>query len=56
MKSWKTTLIGAITAVVTAVWPIIQTGSIDWKNLGYAAAIALFAYFVKDHDVTGTSK
>lgn len=55
MKSWKTTIIGAILAAIVAIQPLIETGAVDWKKIGYAALIALFGYLVKDHDVTGTN-
>lgn len=50
MKNWKTTLFGIVTAAIVAIQPIIETGSIDWKQLGYAALIAVFGYIVKDHN------
>lgn len=53
MKSWKTTIIGAVTAIIVAVQPIIATGTIDWKAVGLAAVIALFGFLAKDADVTG---
>ena len=52
MKNWKTTLFGIVTAAIVAIQPIIETGSIDWKKLGYAALIAIFGYLVKDHNAT----
>jgi hypothetical protein len=56
MKNWKTTLVGAILAVVIAVQPIIATGSIDWKAVALAALIAVLGYVAKDAGVTGTAK
>ena len=53
MKNWKTTLIGAIMAVVVAVYPIVETGNIDWKSVGMAALIAALGFFAKDFDKTG---
>lgn len=53
MKNWKTTIVGALMAVVIAVQPIISTGAIDWKAVGLAALVALFGYLVKDKNVTG---
>jgi hypothetical protein len=50
MKNWKTTLVGSVLAAIVAIQPIVETGSIDWKQLGYAALIAVFSYIVKDHD------
>ena len=55
MKNWKTTVLGALLAIVIAVAPIIQTGVIDWKAVGIAALVALIGYFAKDKDVTGVS-
>ncbi len=56
MKNWRTTLVGAILAIVVAVQPIIATGSIDWKAVSLAALIALLGYLAKDAGVTGTIK
>jgi hypothetical protein len=53
MGSWKTTLIGAILAIVIAVAPILQTGVINWKDVAIAVLVALAAYFTKDKNVTG---
>jgi len=54
MKSYKTTIIGAILAAIIAVQPLIETGSFDLKKVALAAFIALFGYLAKDSDVTGT--
>jgi hypothetical protein len=48
MTNWKTTLTGAVLAIIVAVQPIIETGSIDWKKLAFASVIALFGYLTKD--------
>lgn len=53
MKNWKTTLFGALAAVVIAIQPIIATGTIDWKAVGLAALVAALGYFAKDSNVTG---
>ena len=53
MKSYKTTIIGAILACIIAIQPLIETGIIDYKKIGLAAIIALFGYISKDSDVTG---
>lgn len=50
MKNWKTTLMGLVTATIVAITPILETGNIDYKQLGYAALIAIFGYLVKDHN------
>ena len=54
MKSYKTTIIGAILAAIIAIQPLIETGVIDYKKVGLAAIIAFFGYLSKDSDVTGT--
>lgn len=54
MRSYKTTIIGAILACIIAIQPLIETGVIDYKKVGLAAIIALFGYLSKDSDVTGT--
>jgi len=51
--SWKTTLIGAILAIVIAVQPLIATGTIDWKAVIVAALIAGLGFVAKDSNVTG---
>jgi hypothetical protein len=56
VTSWKTTLIGAILAIVVAVQPLIATGKIDWKAVVMAALIAGLGYVAKDSDVTGGTK
>ena len=53
MKNWKTTILGFVGAISVAVYPIIQTGEINWKAVGAAALIAAFGYFAKDSNVTG---
>ena len=53
MKSWKTTILGAIAAIFISVHPLIETGAVDWKAVGLAALVALFGYLAKDADVTG---
>lgn len=57
MKSWKTTLTGVILAIMIAVQPLATDGldlKKDWFKFAIAIGIALFGYFSKDHDVTGT--
>lgn len=53
MKSWKTTIVGAILATVIAIEPLISTGVVDWKKVGFAGLIALMGYLAKDNNVTG---
>lgn len=54
MKSWKTTVVGALTAALVAITPILETGEINYKALGLAALIAVLSYLTKDKDVSGT--
>ena len=51
--SWKTTVVGALLAIVIAVQPILATGTIDWKAVILAALVALLGYLAKDSNVTG---
>lgn len=56
MRNWKTTIIGAIGAVFTVVWPYFQTGNVDIKDAVSAGVLALLGYLAKDAGVTGTEK
>ena len=59
MKNWKTTIAGAIAAILLAIQPIIeaaQGGEINWQQLGFAVILALFGYLAKDAGVSGTQK
>jgi hypothetical protein len=51
--SWKTTVVGAVIAILVAVQPLIATGNIDWKAVAIAACIAFFGFISKDANVTG---
>ncbi len=53
MMNWKTTVIGAVGAVLMVVIPMLQGGVFDWKTLVPAAVTALLGWFAKDHNVTG---
>ncbi len=48
MKNWKTTLIGALSAVATIVVPLIQAGGVSPINLVLAGGLALLGYFAQD--------
>ena len=54
MKNYKTTITGALLALIIAVEPIISKGTIDWKAAGIAALVAIVTYFAKDNNVSGT--
>lgn len=56
MKSYKTTIVGALLAAVIAIQPYLTTGEIDVKQLVIAGLIAALGYFAKDNDVTGGTK
>jgi hypothetical protein len=56
LTNWKTTLIGALLAIVVAIQPLITTGSIEWSQVILAALIALLGFLAKDFDVTGGSR
>lgn len=56
MKNWKTTLIGAIGATVQVVLPLLSSGTISFKEIATAAALALLGFFAKDAGVSGTAK
>jgi hypothetical protein len=53
MKSWKTTVLGAVIAAIVAIQPIISTGNVDWKAVGLAALIAALGFVAKDSNVSG---
>jgi hypothetical protein len=56
VTSWKTTVVGAILALIIAIQPLIATGTIDWKQVIIAGLIAVLGYVAKDRDVTGGTK
>ncbi len=51
--NWRTSLLGIIGAIGTAIWPIIQNGAVDPKSLLVAAGIAAWGFISKDAKVTG---
>jgi hypothetical protein len=53
MASWKTTVIGLILAVGNVVLPLIQNGTVTWKQISTSALIAAFGFVAKDAGVTG---
>lgn len=56
MNNWKTTLCGFLAAIFVAVIPILQSGTVEVKNLLLAVAIAAMGWFSKDFTSTGTTK
>lgn len=56
-KSWKTTTIGLIGAIMFVVVPIISDNSFDitkqWKTLLIAIFIAAWGFISKDYNVSG---
>jgi hypothetical protein len=53
MTNWKTTLCGCLAAIMIAIAPILQSGTVDWKALVIAALVAAFGFLAKDFNVTG---
>jgi hypothetical protein len=53
MKNWKTSLLGIIIAVCTALQPLVLNEGLKWYNFVLAAAIAAFGFIAKDFDKTG---
>lgn len=58
MKNWKTSLFGGLAAACGAVSqaPGVPDEYRMYAVIGAAASGALFAFFSKDHDVTGAGK
>lgn len=55
--SWRTSLIGYLSAAVIAILPLLQSGeSPGWQDLLIAAVVAVAGRIVKDHNVSGTGK
>jgi len=61
MRNWKTTAIGAGTALCAFVlfspehfkqWPWM----IDFAKFATAGGLAMFGFFAKDHDVSGPAR
>lgn len=56
MKNWRTTIIGAVIAALIVIQGAVSSGTIEWKSVLIAAAVAAFGYVAKDAGVTGTEK
>ena len=53
MKSWKTTLVGLLMAILNSAAPLLSGTSPDWKTLGMSAGMAALGFLAKDANVTG---
>jgi hypothetical protein len=58
MKSWKTTIVGAGLAIMTAIKPLLNGSGyhLDKKTIGtiiFAGLLAAFGYLSKDFDTSG---
>lgn len=56
MKSWKTTLAGAVGAAAITLHDIYATGEVSWQSAITAVVMAVVGYLAKDKNVTGTGK
>lgn len=56
MKNWKTTLIGILGAVATALIPVVQGHGLQLEYIIPAAAIAALSVVSKDYDTTGNGR
>ena len=55
--SWKTTVTGFVTALVIAIYPIVQAGRLPTGHeVLLAAMVVVGGRLVKDHNVTGDGK
>lgn len=54
MKSWKTTLFGALVGAIYAVLTTLQTGEVSPKDLIISAGFAFIGVLAKDFNVTGS--
>ncbi len=54
MRNWKTTLLGALAAVATAIQTQAMVGNLgDWRLWILPALLAGWGAVQKDHNVTG---
>ncbi len=60
MKNWKTTLFGALAAIMVildgTVRQLAAGTDVDWLKVGLGIGIAIFGYFAKDFNISGTAK
>lgn len=52
-SSWKTTILGILTAIANVCLPMLAGGKVEPKDFAISAGIAALGYFSKDHNVTG---
>lgn len=56
MKNWKTTIIGAVIGGLVAIQPILESGSVNLREVLIGFLLAAFGAVSKDFNVTGTGK
>jgi len=54
--NWRTTIVGAVSAALLAVEPLLTVGTVSKERLIVAGAIGLLGYLAKDAGVSGTDK
>jgi hypothetical protein len=54
--NWRTTVVGAVSAALLAVEPLLTVGTVSKERLILAFAIGALGYFSKDAGVSGTDK
>lgn len=54
MKSWKTTLVGAVLAGLTVLQGYLENHEVKPITIIVAVVIAVLGYLMKDFDQTGT--
>lgn len=48
MKNWRTTVIGIVLAIATAIQPYTTNGTFEWKQMILPALIALLGILAND--------
>lgn len=52
-RSWITTVIGLVAAVVNALLPLVQQGTVDAQTLVQSAVFAALGWAAKSFNVSG---
>ncbi len=52
MKNYKTTITGILLAIIVAVQPLIETGTINWSKVLLAGAVAALGILARDGQQT----